>query len=72
MKTRRHHNTTGLRQIRRGRTREQVAAMAKRLGVPYGAVDDVVPPPASMTVDYDPKPVLYLPNGTVLVRRPGF
>lgn len=39
---------------------------------PRLSVDDVVPPPATMTVDYDPKPVLHLPNGKVLVRRPGF
>lgn len=35
-KARRHHNNKGLRQIKRGKTREQVKAMAKRLGVPYG------------------------------------
>ncbi len=34
MKTRRHHNNKGLRQIRRGKTREQVARMAARLGIP--------------------------------------
>lgn len=34
MKTRRHHNNSGERQIRRGKTRKQVAAMARRLGVP--------------------------------------
>lgn len=37
MQRRRHHNTKGQRQIRRGRTREQVKAMAERLGVPYGS-----------------------------------
>jgi protein gp37 len=36
MKTRRHHNNTGRRQIQRGKTRDQVRAIAKRLGVPYG------------------------------------
>jgi hypothetical protein len=37
-------------------------------------VDDapIVPPPSTMTVEYGPKPVLYLPCGKVLVRRPGF
>jgi hypothetical protein len=32
----------------------------------------VVPPPANATVDYERKPVLYLPNGKVLVRKAGF
>jgi len=32
----------------------------------------VVPPPSSATVDYERKPVLFLPNGRVLVRRAGF
>ena len=36
MKTRRHHNNDGLRQIKRGKTRRWVAALAKRMGVPYG------------------------------------
>jgi hypothetical protein len=31
MKRRRHHNTTGYRQIKRGQTVKQVAHMAKRL-----------------------------------------
>jgi len=31
VKTRRHHNTKGTRQIKRGKTHEQVKAMAKRL-----------------------------------------
>ena len=30
MKTRRHHNNTGERQIRRGKTRDQVARIAER------------------------------------------
>lgn len=33
MKTRRHHNNKGYRQIKRGKTREQVKAIAKRLGI---------------------------------------
>lgn len=33
MKTRRHHNNTGLRQIKRGKTTDQVEAMARRLGI---------------------------------------
>jgi hypothetical protein len=32
----------------------------------------IVQPPSNMTVMYEAKPVLYLPNGKVLVRRPGF
>jgi len=34
-RTRRHHNTKGLRQIRRGKTTDQIIAMAERLGIPY-------------------------------------
>lgn len=34
MKTRRHHNNSGFRQIKRGKTRSQVAAIARRLGIP--------------------------------------
>lgn len=36
MRTRRHHNNTGYRQIRRGKTRDYVRAMALRLGLQYG------------------------------------
>lgn len=32
MRTRRHHNNDGLRQVRAGKTREQVAHMARRIG----------------------------------------
>src|SRR5262245_6439229 len=35
MRDRRHHNNTGLRQIHRGKTRDQVERIAKRLGIPY-------------------------------------
>lgn len=35
MKTRRHHNTDGRSQIRRGKTGDQVARIAKRLNIPY-------------------------------------
>jgi hypothetical protein len=31
MRKRRHHNTKGLRQIKRGKTQKQVAMMARRL-----------------------------------------
>lgn len=37
MKTRRHHNNDGRRQIKGGKTREQVKRLAKRLGIPYGS-----------------------------------
>lgn len=36
MKTRRHHNNTGRRQIQRGQTRAFVQRLAKRLGIPAG------------------------------------
>ncbi len=36
---RRHHNTKGYRQIRQGRTRDQVREIAKRIGVPYARED---------------------------------
>jgi hypothetical protein len=39
MKCRRHHNTKGLRQIKRGNTRKQVERMARRLGIPYAKPD---------------------------------
>jgi ssDNA-binding Zn-finger/Zn-ribbon topoisomerase 1 len=32
---RRHHNTSGQRQIARGKTRRQVEYIARRLGVPF-------------------------------------
>lgn len=36
MKTRRHHNTKGTRQIQRGKCEQQVRAIAKRLNISYG------------------------------------
>lgn len=36
MKTRRHHNNNGARQVKTGRTAEQVKRMARRLGVRFG------------------------------------
>lgn len=36
MKTRRHHNNKGLRQIKRGKTEEQLKRICKKLGLPYG------------------------------------
>lgn len=35
MKTRKHHNNKGERQIKRGKTMNQVKAIAKKLGLPY-------------------------------------
>lgn len=35
MKTRRHHNNTGMRTIKRGKTRDQARRMARRLKVRY-------------------------------------
>jgi len=32
---RRHHNTKGTRQIKRGKTATQLAAICKRLGLPF-------------------------------------
>ena len=31
-----------------------------------------IPPPSTMTVDHERRPILYLPDGKVLVRVPGF
>lgn len=39
MRTRRHHNTDGRKQIKAGATRKQVKAIAKRIKVPYLAPD---------------------------------
>lgn len=35
MKTRRHHNNKGTRQVKRGKTASQVKRMARRLGIPF-------------------------------------
>ena len=35
MKERRHHNNDGRRQIARGKTRDQVREIARRLGIPF-------------------------------------
>lgn len=35
MKTRKHHNNKGNRQIKRGKTVEQVKRIAKSLNIPY-------------------------------------
>ena len=36
IKTRRHHNNKGYRQIKEGKTIDQVKKIAKKLGIPYG------------------------------------
>lgn len=36
MKTRRHHNNKGTRQIKRGKCEQHIRRLAKRLGVAYG------------------------------------
>lgn len=33
---------------------------------------DIIPPPSNVTVEHEHKPVLYLPDGRVLVRQAGF
>lgn len=33
---------------------------------------DIIPPPSNVTVTHEHKPVLYLPDGRVLVRHAGF
>lgn len=40
MKTRRHHNNNGSRQIKRGKTADQVRRMARKLGVPFKVKDE--------------------------------
>lgn len=35
MKTRRHHNNKGYRQIKNGTPEKQMRRLAKRLGIPY-------------------------------------
>ena len=35
MKTHRHHNNKGARQVRRGKTYNQLKAMCRRLGLPF-------------------------------------
>lgn len=37
MKTRRHHNNKGSRQVKRGKTVDQVKRIAKRLGIKYAS-----------------------------------
>ena len=41
MKTRRHHNNNGYRQIKRGRTADQVKRIARKLKVPFGTKREV-------------------------------
>lgn len=39
MKTRKHHNNKGTRQIQNGKCQSSMEKLAKRLGVPYGRRD---------------------------------
>ncbi len=34
--------------------------------------EPIVPPPATMTVQHDHKPILFTPDGKALVRKAGF
>lgn len=36
MKTRKHHNNKGLRQIHNGKPTKQMRLLAKKLNIPYG------------------------------------
>jgi len=40
VRPRRHHNNKGERQVRRGRTYNQVKAMCRRLGLPFAPDKD--------------------------------
>jgi hypothetical protein len=47
MKTRRHHNNKGLRQIRRGKTAASLRAICKRLALPFrvaATIQSAAPP----------------------------
>jgi hypothetical protein len=44
LKKRRHHNNKGERQVRRGKTVDQVKAMARRLGLKYKSRTHAKPP----------------------------
>lgn len=44
MRDRRHHNNKGTRQIRRGKTRQQVKAIAKQLNIPYKEINTMEDP----------------------------
>lgn len=48
---RRHHNNSGLRQIARGKTRDQVARMAARMGIPVAGDTDEFRHAYAPTVD---------------------
>lgn len=36
IKTRRHHNNKGYRQIKNGKPRKQMKRLSEKLGIPYG------------------------------------
>lgn len=44
MKTRRHHNNDGRRQIARGKCEQRARRLAKAIGVPYGKLAAPEPP----------------------------
>lgn len=52
MKSRRHHNNKGSRQIKRGKTADQVKRMAKKLKVPFVVKPEADPNEGGMT-DYE-------------------
>jgi hypothetical protein len=63
MKTRRHHNNKGLRQIKNGKTSEQVKRMAGRLGIPFNTRS-----PEPMAFDpRDPEVIEYVRNHVGIV-----
>jgi len=58
LKPRRHHNNKGYRQIKRGKTREQVKRLAKKLGLPYNSDD-------KNNVEIEMEPKFYTVGGCV-------
>ena len=47
--------------------------MSEQKAPPKLSVDESgTPPPVSVNVDYERKPILYLPNGKPLVRKAGY
>jgi hypothetical protein len=64
MKTRRHHNNTGYRQVKNGKTWDQVKAMARRLGVPFGSEQSLFLQPGMYLIDVTPEKTIWvtIPN----------
>jgi hypothetical protein len=67
MKTRRHHNNTGARQVKTGKTWDQVKAMARRLGVPFGPEQSLFLRPGLYLIDVTPEKTIWvaIPNDDV-------